>query len=597
MATFDIGPSDTYTIPNAALYAAMTGGSTRDIIRWDAGFIYRPTAGSWWGLSGGGAGAMDKAAWHQITGGSSVVIDGRIVYAPGSLASEPTLAYQGDGIWYWDLYSAPDASIPATDTVTEMFVGAATGVLVSEFVAGWQYMMADSLVNVDSTGTTVAGMIAGKGIWFGTKFGSGGTRSSRVYVWTGSASITPDIYWDGIAFSSKQSGAAVAGPSPRYSPFVLRGSASNNASTTIVEAGFIIAGTPWCALGSPPEANTVAGAGAIVSNVAYHGVEVIGGFRGIYLGSDTATTTVGSTSLGGFTVDENSIFDDRIDPAYYPARPGDGSNSHETVSIESRVKNFTIRDTTIRSGNTHGSINFACDETTDAEVQSQNLYAANVECYCRDNAGYARGLTLKNSLNGTVYNCLFQGYTVQSQVGGTGTLLYQSTWRLGYENYNDVQDSHSYIQIRTFDEGDPSTVTVKLYRNTFDRRGDAGRGVTEAWSCVEVRASTSGGLIAANTLDARGNVTLGDAGTVGVWVTDSGGQVVDKAQRWTGNWRNFTNEAAYTPAPGSAQGTAYASAGSVFTPGGTTDGGTLTADPLSHPNRPTNRYGSISLAE
>lgn len=540
------GDATTY---NAAAYALLTAGNkngTPNTVRWQSGYRYAPEAnGKIWGKSSGAGQTCNLPVEHYIVGGDSVLIDGRVYYAPGSL-DESNCAGADYANGYWKVKLATAAAGFPTSPVVEFYTAASAGALASSFVLGTKWQEATALVNVDATGSTKAGMRAGKGIWFAA--GQSTATAAYIYIYTGTSALRPDVYYGGFAvtfYCGSSQNPTIA--SPRYSPFIFgrESDITFNPSGSIIRPGFTLVGFPLGLFGSPTAANTVAS--RPITDVLYQDVAAHSAKECIYLGSDQSGTVLDNWRFEG-SGDLGSYFRNNANPDYYPGNAG-ASDSSEIISIERRVRNFEFYKGTAHVGVCHGVINQANAGTTVAEEWSSAEFSR-LTAIAYPDSGYTRGVTMNGCENSVLSFCSFTNFTTNSQLAGKNTLAYGNSWVGSYPcidgDYSYTNNGTALVLFDADSETVPSTMSIRFYGNTLDRRGDSARGVDWNVSLLNVSGGASVS-IPAFALDLQGNVLLQDPGKA-IWKSRIyGGGTIDRNQTYAGNYDNYNKAASAGP--------------------------------------------------
>lgn len=589
MAAITIGPSGAdFTQPNSSAYAALAGGGVLNTVTWDAGFVYTPTAGRWWGLDR--RRGVPKRIQHIINGytGSAatrVWADARYYFGAGgtdgthvggTVIDSVTIA---DGVW---LIEVPTSGIPAAPVV-ELFVGATAGSTPGAIGRGTRYRQADSLAQCNADGAALAGMRDGDGIWWAQQK-TGATTTLQLFIWCPLTSGTyPAAQWQGLAITFSTSGAGNAG-SPNYSPWLFERDGSNTPDGSIVEAGFSSIGVALHHFGSVDEGAAV---GALPwEDVQYSDVEGYGGRALAVVGSLAVGTTVTNVNGTGLYYSQLS------DPATHPSN-GTDPQSNEIITYRERTKTCVWQTGVLDLANSHAALNIGQSPTNDAEERITASRISGIEVRFRGGAQDARGLSTGNCDDAIVDRCLFTGCTTRGHWGGNRTIIHSNEWKLQQIAQNEAEESRSVCDVRRDLDDAAATVLVRAYSNIIDRRGDVSRGITEPWGCLEIRGTDT---FDAGGLELRDTVLLVDnsaAICVPIWVSVSAG--VNANQTIIGVMHNGATEVMSGAGTGTTPsgGTTFAGYFSTGTVSKITQD--LTGEILSRGDRPANRWGELAL--
>ena len=555
MPTITIGPGGDFRHPDASAYAALAAGSTNNSVAFVGGYSYVPDAstGRWWGLDQ--RYGLDKRITATITGAGPAILT-----ALRYITDVTSATYTGSDIWRIDVIT--DSAISALNSSDEAYFGAVYSDAAAGVSIGWRYPPADSLANVGSDGLTAAGQRAGKGIWFSDKSGD----TVRLHVWcpAGSASH-PATQWGGIACALQSSGAGAAGSAPDHHAFVFKPSGTSNPSGSRVTGDFRLIGA-WEALIGTVIASR-SDANSTLSDIVYSGITMYGRGRMMLTSGQAGTTITGIKLTGGWT------YDDRIDPSVYQAT-ADNDGKFEFVAVEDRARDCVIEDGTVTIGLSHSVLSlqpstsamsaFDGSGTEDARSSGNVFRRLRVRARPHDET-YTRAFEVRAVYGTIIDNCDFSGFSIASKIGGKATLIEGSTWRL--QSMGDSllaeKDGREVLVMSALDSAAiDAAISVRMYRNTIDRRGDAARNVVDPWAGIVLKAFY-GDTIPAGALDAQCNVFLADAGqtdSCALRIQTYGSGTVNRNQRWMRNYCATADETREALAGDEAVGTAKTAA-------------------------------------
>jgi len=589
MAALNIYPGapnsgNDWTTLSSGAYAVLSGGSL-NTVSVASGYVYTPSGGRWWGKSA--SATMDKPVVYSVTGSGTpdVVFDGR-VHVP--MTAQSYITYDGDDIWRIELYN--NGGVGTAVAASNVYFGALGGATVSEIERGIEYRPASSKAEVGPLGLNLADMRAGKGIWFGTTEASvvSGT-ASVIYVWCpNGASQNPAVQWGGIAAVAGMGGAGAAG-SPRYSPFVVWKTASNDPTGTIVQEGFTVIGADKHSLGHIKPADAVAT--QPVSDILYQSVRCYGGQDCFVVGSDAA-----GTILTNFRLEGEWTHDTLRNPAYYPQTVSLGVR--EIVGIGRYARFFEVRGGRVILGDTHGAVSLNSGATADDAQIGEDCSVSGTVFTCYAGTSYARSMATSDVTRTIISDVLFKGFVTKAQLGGTGTELHNVHWQL--QQYSDVDNDETKTVVEIRNSLDLAArqagFGVKMRRCVVDTIGDGGRGNPNRYACITVR-TVEGVNVPANSVDIVDCITLGDPGTFQIQYSFQGtGQdagTIDGTQIWRRNMSNLADEGGQTLAPGTAAPTTVA-IGTLIA-GASASRVDTASNIWRRGDRPTNRYGELAL--
>lgn len=582
MATIDIYPGapnsgGSFSSANASAYAALAAGSL-NTVRWRGGYRYVCEAASWWGL--GEQVGCRKPCQHVVVpygGSSEVIVDCLQRYGPADTSGTWSA---GDGLWYIDLFAANAAPDPERD---QIWLGAVAADTWASTYIGASYRQASSKANCSGDGLTIAGMLAGKGVWFFESVGGIG----RLWVWCpNGAAQPPAVQWGGIGVMIPPSTAPTTSCNKKHSPFVFgRNSVgSDDPSGSNVGEGFRIVGARIRHLGSNP----VGSQADNISSITYNGVRAYGGMSLLRMGSDTA-----GVSLSGWTLD-GCTYDDMIEPIYNPLGPSDGVGvigaSSDRVYLEPGVHSLTVRDLDMRMQSCHTAINCETDGAASGDRPSSVLYSdVRLTCKPVPTGTYvtARPFSCRNCTDLTLSEARFEGFSTRGHLSGIRTLISGVTWQLTQRGADGHPEPASCVDARVDleDAGFRAQNSLIIQRCTFDRRGDSGRGVNAPIACVELLDNAA---MPAGFLTLRDSLLLGDAPTAGIW-HDFRSQGGSRAQHIIGNQFNLPYEVALSTGQLAPSMPADASTFAA------TFSGTVTGNAYSTQPSGVRRYGELAL--
>lgn len=552
MATITIDASAvesgaTYTAPHAAAYAALSTGTTANTVNWAPG-VYRPTAGRWWGRSA--PRGMTKRCTHQVIGSGTVLIDGRI-YVP-LVASDYVRWDAASGTWRIELYTCVSGgSVDASRDVVVWF-GAETGASASDLVMGASYAAATSLANCNADGLTIAGMSAGKGIWYRateTSEVDGAVDAQVIYVWCPlDDAQLPAVQWGGIAAVACQSGAVSAG-TPRYGALVFArdtAASANDPSGSSVGPGFVVVGAQRL-VGTT--AFNDADPSLPISDLHWDSVVMRGAvLDGFYVGSTTGSV------VSGVLLDGDWSYDDHRDPATEPAF-ADVTN-RSAIYIDEYSASVQVQGGVVSIGNSHGALNIkGTGASGDSRVADCSIIG--VDLTCKAGANDARWGVITDADDCTIARCTISGFTSQGQFGGVGSLLHGNHISGLQPNTTNASADSVAMRVRCGSDTDPTSVRVRMYANYVDLTGtDPG----EIWAAYGIVAQSGGGDVPAGALDARDNVAIVGTGQAALRAEVTGGATLSSNQTWVGGYTNATTQA-YSATSEGAIGTGTTLAG------------------------------------
>lgn len=558
-----------FSAPNAAAYAALAGGGASNTVVFSGGYTYTPGGGKWWGRDQ--RYGMDKRIRAVINDGRPVYLTG-LVYVTAAMSAVYEAAGTPAGVWTVDVITN-SAAVPPARNDTGYF-GARYDNAASGVELGWRYGQAASVADVGAEGLTIAGQRAGKGIWYMAKVGN----TIKLYVWSpAGAGVRPEVQWGGIALMVRAGGGGQTGFCPLHGAFVFAGSVGNDPSGSSVEGDFRLVGAHNGLVGTPT--GDYSTAYSSVSSITYAGTKMYGGRTAINLASQTVGTVI-----DGVKLTDGWLYDDRIDPAIYPALTWN-EGEFEAFSIEYRVRNTVAENGTMICGVSHGLLSWVAqtygagagfDASGAEESRSADNTARRLRLIARSAAETdIRAFAFRKQYRTTLQQCELIGFSTASKVNGKDTCILLNEF-IGCNKHDTVTggDSNTLVTQTLFtgssnggdatDDADNANISCKLLSNFFDRRGDAGRGVTGGYSGVEMRAY-AGFTTPAGAMEARGNTFLGDAGQVGMRVKTHGSGAVNPNQIWVGNRYN-QGETSVAPEGTSTVGTVQA-ASTTFSTG------------------------------
>lgn len=553
MATINIYPGapnsgTDFSGPNAAAYAALAGGTTENIVNWQAGATYTPdpSSGKWWGRDG--RDGMDKRVVNQIVGGGT---DPFVVLTALAYVTALTPAtYTGNGIWRIDLIDNSAAIALSPDD--DVFFGAQYSDTASGVEYGWRQPPAATLADVGPEGLTEQGQDIGKGVWFSRKTGN----VVELHVWCPSgSSARPEVQWGGIACDLPVGGAGQVGTTPQCGPFVFMRNASNDPSGSSVTGDFrmigvgthVAAGIPLSGRASPT---------LVYGDLTYDGIRMIGGAPFALAGSTAANGGGNTGYVHDVRLTGDWEIDDRIDPDVFQSTMEDVLGAHgndgrfENIAVESRIRDAVIEGGTVTVGLTHGVFSLVPSQYASLFTGAGTEDARTTGTVVRNVRVRGRPASVPVSIRPfavrAMYDTVISGLDITgcgtpSKINGKRTLVEGNTIRLSAkpdETGKAPFEAQSQFAIITMSATEDANLSVKLYRNTFDRRGDTSRGMISPWAGVGLVAYT-GATIPANALDAQCNVVLGDAGeasSCGLWLKEYGTGTVNRNQKWVRNY-------------------------------------------------------------
>lgn len=530
MATITIAADGTgdYTAPDSNAYAALSTGTTENIVNWKSG-VYSPVGGRWWGRAA--ARAMTKRCTHQITGNGLVVFDARI-FVP--FTSSPSVTWHAaSGTWRIELYTVAGGG--TVSDIRGVWFGAETGNIFSDIVIGQVYRQADSLGQCNADGLTVAGMSTGAGIWYpATEISTvDATNAQVIYVWCPQDDTEfPAVQWGGIAAIAEQGGSSSDG-TPRYSPLVFArdsGASSNDPSGSSVGPGFVVIGAGKNLIGSTYLND--ADPSLPVSDVHYDSITMYcAGLDAFYTGSDQAGTVYSNWRLDG-----EWSYDDGRDPLTFPEFVD--QNDRSCIFIADRSSGIEANGGSILIGNTHGAVQINGSGAS-GETRCSNISITDVTMTARPFVNDARWSEIKDSDNAIIARCTVKGFCTRGQFGGTNTLIFGN--KISEWKESSINSNWSTSVVRIYNAGDdsPSTVSVKVYANFFDWRDTESDW---AYAPIDIRAFASD-TYPAGCLIARDNVMLLSSGQGAVRTAASGGGTISSNQTVLGTYTNATVEA------------------------------------------------------
>lgn len=576
MAVITIGPTGDFQYANAAAYAALAGGATENTVNWQAGYTYTPdpASGKWWGRDG--RDGMDKRIVNQIVGGGTnpFVFLTALTY----VSALTPATYVGSDIWRYDLID--NSAAIAISRMDDVFFGARYSASAAGIELGWRQPPAFTLGDVGEAGLTEAGQNAGKGVWFSQKTGT----VVELYVWCpGGSSARPEVQWGGIACEVQVGGAGQPYTTPKQGPFVFMRNASNDPSGSRVTGDFRMVGVGSASIIGIPTPDR-ASPTLVYGDIVYDGVRMYGGGRFDLAGS-TAANGVGNTGyVHDIILRGDWSLDDRIDPNVFqctntsdlPTHGNDGR--FENITVESRIRNAVIEGGVVTVGLSHGvfslvptNANSLFTGAGSEDARTSGVVVRNVAVRGRLASGGVpvgiRPFSVRAMYDTVICGLDIAGAGTPSKINGKNTLIWGNTQRLSQRadegSTSSPSEGAALFTVTAMGNGaEDANLSVRLYANTFDRRGDTARGVNGPWAAVEIKAF-GGDTIPADALDARGNTILADPAepaSCGIRIKLHGDGAVNRNQTWAGNRTAVVAEAREAPEGTSTAGTGMTAA-------------------------------------
>jgi len=417
-----IGTGKIYNTP-AAAYTDLGGGGHQFCLRY--GYFHNRTGTALFAAFWSKSFCTVRGYGNRLL--AKPVLDGFIYQSP-TPANDALWTHSGGGVWY---YEPPGAVSQCRSFRTGVgFSGDSN----TSRVMGKYWRPASSAGNVTYGSIGETG-----GIWFGANSGPW-----RITVYTGSTTVAPPTFYNGITISQQGSGVA--------NGLVCRNGGSYN-----IFKDFQIWGSAFVGCGAAT--HTTAG----VDGISFQNVDMIGCLK-----TGFQSASIGASGYISRNVSWSGIYNAMISGPDGADTPTVDIQNDDIFQINENSEGTYIHDFQVYVGTVHTVLNMASETGGILYRPSQTVIRngiAIMDKYGIDGrpigVSAIKGLIIDNF---EAYN-----FSTKAQIGGQDITIINSYFGpLGYNS--DPSNQRSLLEFTNF-AGDPAALNINVLHNVFDTRG------------------------------------------------------------------------------------------------------------------------------